>query len=80
MLIRFLNSCRKEKKPEDIKVDTKLSIMKPLGVRWITSAFDYIQSQLGIIYGGFVKAGIVEALEGKENEDTCNEDPFADLD
>ena len=69
------------KRPEDIKVDTKLSIMKPLGVKWITSAFDYIKSQSGIIYGGFMKAGIVEALQIDENEDTENlQDPFTDLD
>ena len=29
------------KKAEDITIDTKLSIMKPLGVKWITSAYDY---------------------------------------
>ena len=68
--------------PEDIKVDTKLSIMKPLGTRWITSAYDYLRSESGIVHGGFLKAGIVEALESDEVEDgdtdNLDEDPFQD--
>ena len=66
------------KKPDEVTIDTRLSIMKPLGVKWITSAYDYIRSQSGIIYGGFVEAGIVEAL--KETENPEQEDPFKDLD
>ena len=72
------------KEPEDIKVDTKLSIMKPLGTRWITSAYDYLRSRTGIVRGGFSAAGIVEILESDEVEDidsaNSNEDPFQDLD
>ena len=29
-----------EKQPEDIEVDMKLSVMKPLSARWIISAYD----------------------------------------
>ena len=69
------------RQPEDIKVDTKLSIMKPLGARWITSAYDYLRSQSDIIHGGFSAAGIVEVL-GVDGDDTddSDEDPFQDLD
>ena len=74
------------KKAEDITIDTKLTIMKPLGVKWITSAYDYIRSQSGIVNGGFVEAGIVETLAADDpaDEDTedqnVDEDPFKDLD
>ena len=44
------------------RVDTKLSIMKPLGVKWITSALILIINQ-----ESFMKA---EALEVNENEFT----------
>ena len=50
--------------------------MKPLGS---ISAYDYIRSQSDIIYGGFVKAGIVEILQTATNED-MDKDPFEDLD
>ena len=59
-------------------------IMKPLGTRWITSAYDYLRSQTGIVRGGFSAAGIVEILESDEVEDIdaadSDEDPFQDLD
>ena len=70
------------KEPEDIKVDTRLSVMKPLGARWITSACDYIRSESGIVRGGFLEAGIVDALDQNEanSEGHSDDDPFEDLD
>ena len=70
------------KEPEDIKVDTRLSVMKPLGARWITSACDYIRSESGIVRGGFLEAGIVDALDQDEanSEEHSDDDPFEDLD
>ena len=32
----------KGEESEDVKVDTRLSIVKPLSARWITSAYDYL--------------------------------------
>jgi hypothetical protein len=68
------------KEPEDIKVDTKLTVVKPLSARWIISAYDYVRSQFSIIYGGFVEAGIVAALESDDKDEIEDEDPFQDLD
>ena len=65
------------KEPEDVKVDTQLSIMKPLGAKWITSAYDYLRRETSIIHSGFVKASIVAAIE---NETLEADDPFEDLD
>ena len=45
-----------EKKP----VDLKLSMVKPLGVPWIKSPYDYVKSKPEIIQYGFKKAGILE--------------------
>ena len=39
------------------------AVMKPLSARWITSAYDYLRSDSGIVLGGFLEAGIVEALD-----------------
>ena len=33
------------KQPEDIEVDMKLSVMKPLSARWIISAYDYLRNE-----------------------------------
>ena len=66
------------KEPEDVKVDTRLFIMKPLGAKWITSAYDYLKRETGIIHNGFVEAGIVAAIENETSE--AEDDPFEDLD
>ena len=71
---------RKEPEDVDVKVDTRLLIMKPLSARWITSAYDYLRSHSGIVHGGFIEAGIVEALDQDETEDQAesDEDIFQD--
>lgn len=56
-------------------------MMKPLSVKWIIAAYDYLRSNATIISGGFVKAGIVEAVSDRDsNQDHKNADPFAHLD
>ena len=45
------------KQPEDIEVDMKLSVMKPLSARWIISAYDYWRFEGGIACGGFAEGG-----------------------
>ena len=64
-----------------MKADTRLTIMKPLGAKWITSAYDYLRSESGIVRGGFIQAGIVQGLDEDETEDQAesDEDPFQDL-
>ena len=62
--------------PENIKIDTRLSVFKPLGVNWLTSAYDYFVSHPEIIINGFHKAGINEDLLANSEV----EDPFKDLD
>ena len=52
--------------------------MKPLGAKWITSAYDYLRRETSIIHSGFVKAGIVAAIENETLE--AEDDPFEDLD
>lgn len=55
--------------------------MKPLGARWIISAYDYIRSESGIVCGGLLEAGIVDALDQDEaNSEEHSDDPFEDLD
>ena len=58
-------------------VDTKPSVMKELGVKWLTSTYNYICSHKDIVINGFHKAGIEMP---SDNSGGDNADPFADLD
>ena len=44
-------------------VDMKLSIMKPIGAKWMIEAFDYIQSHPDMIRNGFKNVGITDFLK-----------------
>lgn len=44
---------------ERAPVDLRMSIMKPLGARWLVSLHDYLQENNSIIKNGFKAAGIV---------------------
>ena len=39
-------------------IDLKLSVMKPLGARWMIKLFDYLCSKREIVENGFKAAGI----------------------
>ena len=45
---------------ERAPVDLRMSIMKPLGARWLVSLHDYLQENNSIIKNGFKAAGIVK--------------------
>ena len=64
-----------EMQPEDIEVDMKLSVMKPLSARWIISAYDYLGNKSGIVRGRFVEAGSCEAVD-KPESDSESDDPL----
>ena len=43
-------------------IDLRMSIMKPLGARWLVSLHDYLKDHSSIIRNGFKAAGIVDFL------------------
>ena len=50
-----------EDEPENKKmIDLRLSIMKPLGARWLMNMYDYLKSKPEIIQNGFKSVGITE--------------------
>ena len=51
---------------EDVRVDSKLSIMKELEAKWIVSTYDYLKSNPSIVTNGFKAAGIIDAIEGRD--------------
>ena len=54
--------------------------MKPLSNRWIISAYDYLRNEGWIVRGGFVEAGICEAVDKPESDSESEDKPFADID
>ena len=45
------------------QVDMRLSIMKPLGARWLVQLYDYLCSNPSFIVNGFSAAGILDTLQ-----------------
>ena len=53
-----VNKQLEEGKQDISPVDLRMSIMKPLGARWLVSLYDYLNQQNDIIITGFKAAGI----------------------
>ena len=62
------------KLPYEIKVGTRLTVVKPLHAKWVTKFFDYIRSKPDIVRSGWEKSKITEHVNTK-----MVLDPFADL-
>jgi len=63
---------------DDVDVDMRLSVLKPIHATWLVSMFNHVSSSEGriSIAKGWKKAGISEVIDGKE---LPPEDPFEDL-
>ena len=53
----------KGKQPENIKIDTRLSVTKPLHTKWITSSYDYMQSNGQTVLNSLEKSDITKFLK-----------------
>lgn len=53
-------------------VDLSLPALKELGAKWLTEMAHYISNNPQFITNGFLKAGIPQAIDGEEEEDTSN--------
>ena len=64
--------------PHEVKVDTRISVLKPLQAEWIVKIYNRFQTEEGkrIILSGFRRAHIAEAFNMKTFP--CL-DPFANL-
>ena len=57
----------------DVKVDVKLSTLKPMHAKWLMELYDKMQSKSNMIIKGFKKAGITDAIS---MDYLLCEDPF----
>ena len=60
---------------DNVKIDTRMSVLKESGVKWLMSLFHYIKSYPDIIVNGFVKAGITDPLPNHASV-IESDDPF----
>ena len=58
--------------PENVAVDLKISILKPLHARWVTQYYDHIRTNKDVVKNGWRRSGITDALKTK----SPREDPF----
>ena len=67
--------------PHDVKVDVKLSIVKPLHVEWVVEYYQRMQlvSSKAIITSGFKKAKIREAFDQAESLATYADNAFLEI-
>lgn len=67
------------KQLEDIEVDLRLSVIKPLHAAWLVAIFNYFTTPEGrdIIFKGWKKAGISGLLDGSIQLPPDN--PFEDI-
>lgn len=56
---RFKEQLDRGTEIEQIKIDLKMSTVKPLSCGWFLAAFDHVRSNPSIVTNGFQKAGII---------------------
>ena len=64
----------------DVKVDVRLSTIKPLHARWIIDMYKHLKDSKGLVLSGFRKAHISEAVAEAANLAHLCENPFQDID
>ena len=52
-----------DEKLEKEAIDLRLSVMKPLGAKWIIELYDYLKGKPDVIKNGFKEAGILDCVK-----------------
>ena len=51
-------------------IDLSMKAIKELSTKWLVNAVKYISDNPGIIVNGFIRSGILGALDGEASEDS----------
>lgn len=70
---------RKGVNPHDIKVDVKLSTVKPLHAKWIIEMYHHLRNSKNIITNGFRKAHITDSVFESFSLVNLCENPFQEI-
>ena len=63
----------------DVKVDVRLSTVKPLHANWIIAMYKHMRNSKDLIINGFKKAHIMEAFVRSSSLSILCENPFQDI-
>ena len=55
--------------PDEIKLDVRISVVKPLPAKWIVKYYDYARNSPYLIINGWKESGIINKLSQKVNLD-----------
>ena len=62
------------KRSDQIKVDDRVSVVKPLHAKWIVKHYDYARTKPQLVINGWKESGIIDHLAKK-----IDLDPFSSL-
>ena len=71
---------RKGVNAHDIKINVKLSIVKPLHAKWIIEMYNHLRNSKEIIINGFRKAHITQSVSESVRLVNLCENPFQEID
>ena len=76
---KFIQQLNRGVAAHDVKVDVKLSIMKPLHAKWIIEMYHHPQRSKQIVISGFRKAHVTEAVSEADQLAQLCENPFTEV-
>ena len=65
--------------PHDVKVDVRLTNIKPLHAKWIIQTYHHLNSSKSLILPGFKKANITDAVNKANSLIHLCENPFQEI-
>ena len=60
---RMTKQLQDGKQPDNLNIDTRMSVVLELSCKWIMSGYDHIRSSQEIVKHRFKKAGIISAID-----------------
>ena len=76
---RVLQQLNRGVAAHDVKVDVKLSIMKPPHAKWINEIYHHLKRSKQMVISGFSKARITKAVREADQLAQLCENPFAEI-
>lgn len=77
---KVLEQLNKGVNAHDVKVDVRLSTVKPLHANWIIDMYNHLKNSKSIVINGFKKAHITEAVAESTKLANLCENPFQEID
>ena len=76
---KVLDELNRGVRPHDVKVDVRLSKIKPLHAKWIIQMYHHLKNSKDLIISGFRKAHIIDAVTDARQLSMLCENPFQEI-